>query len=617
MIRIYALIFVALFVCGCAVGGTDSPKGDFDKSVELKDFEPLIKEASSQKPINIDELGIENLGDKDSVAFYDAPQVKILELLKAYQKEHFRFNESLENLAKDKTQKDFVEHYKIAQRNILLGALIRYHNTDIEKRISYDEFANITNSFFTEQGQFIMDFGEYFFMALDNIESTEICKEDSCGHGTEMFNLMNIYVNLKEQNKLNDRLKRIFNYGRKGQNDYIRINFAYKGIELWHDRLNIKNLFATKPSKKQMYDFVGEFDLDYMSEDLEIFMDFWTEIYLMRLYAAKYGIEIALGNENAKSIIESNPEVCLFDIYLDKNATKICENLALTQRMVKDFMAKIAKPDRKFLTIFDDKMCAIVDFGALDSEKYVGNSKKPKIITNPNNKSISCNAVKEALQKIDLQNSRAKISGEWEMLEFLLSDKNINKQNEVDSCHSKGDDSAICDKILDTWSESCARGEEKYCIAIFAIHSKSHYECSETGNSPALKQYCDNENSKIDKSLTLLKQNCDKGMANSCHAVGEFYNMLYIENRSKEESQKAPQMLDEALLYFQKSCDLDMAMSCISIASVLEIKYEYWDLQDTKQVKIYADKARAISDKDCKAGVKMACDFKESYMEIK
>lgn len=403
MIKIYSFIFIALFACGCAVGGVDSPKDKISQSVELKDFEPLLKEASSQKPINMDELGFEDFGDKDSVAFYDTPQVKILELLKAYQKEHFRFNESLENIAKDKTQKDFVEYYKKAQRNILLGALIRYHNTDKEKRISYDEFANITNSFFDEQGQFITDFGEYFFMALDNIESTEICKEDSCGHGTEMFNLMNIYVSLKEQNKLNDRLKNIFNYGRKGQNDYIRINFAYKGIELWHDRLNIKNLLATKPSKKQMYDFVGEFDLDGIPEELEIFMDFWTEIYLMRLYAAKYGVEIALGNEFVESMIESNPEVCLFDIYLDKNATKICENLALTQRMVKDFMAKIAKPDRKFLTIFDDKMCAIVDFGALYDEKLFGSHtfKEPKIITNPNNKSVLCNAVKEAMQKVE------------------------------------------------------------------------------------------------------------------------------------------------------------------------------------------------------------------------
>lgn len=402
MIRIYSLVFIALFVCGC-VGGVDSPQGNISKSVELKDFEPLIKEAIAQEPIKRDELGFKGFGDKDSAEFYDTPQVKILELLKAYQKEHFRFNESLEKIAKDKTQKDFVEYYKKAQRNILLGALIRYYNADPKKRVSYDEFANVINSFFDEQGQFITDFGEYFFMALDNIESTEICKEDSCGHGTEMFNLADIYVNLKEQNKLTDRLTNIFDYGRKGHSDYIRINFAYKGIELWHDRINIKNLLATEPSKKQMYDFVGEFDLDGAPEELEIFMDFWTEIYLMRLYAAKYGVEIALGNENAKSIIESNPEVCLFDIYLDKNATKICENLALTQRMVKDFMAKIAKPDRKFLTIFDDKMCVIVDFGALYDEKLFDSHtfKEPKIITNPNNKSILCNAVKEALQKIE------------------------------------------------------------------------------------------------------------------------------------------------------------------------------------------------------------------------
>lgn len=401
MIRVYTLICIALFACGCAVGGVDSPKGNIPKSVELKDFEPLIKEASSQEPINIDELGTKDYSDKDSAEFYTMPQVKILALLKAYQKEHFRFNESLEKLAKDESQKDFVKYYQIAQRNILLNTLANYYNADPKKRISYDEFVNVTNSFFAEQGQFIMDFGEYFFMALDNIESTSICKGASCGHGTEMFNLAGIYANLKEQNKLNDRLKRIFDYGRKGQSDYIRITSANRGLELiWGDRLNGRNLLATKPSKKQIVDFIEAFDFDGAPEALNRFMDFWTKIYLMRLYAAKYGMEIALGNENAKSIVESNPEVCLFDIYLDKNTTKICENLALTQRIVEDFMEKIAKPDSKLLSIADDKMCAIVDFGALDSEKYTNISKKPKIITNPNNKSIACDSIKKALQKI-------------------------------------------------------------------------------------------------------------------------------------------------------------------------------------------------------------------------
>lgn len=217
-----------------------------------------------------------------------------------------------------------------------------------------------------------------------------------------------------------------------------------------------------------------------------------------------------------------------------------------------------------------------------------------------------------------LQNSRTKISSEWEMLEFLISDEGINKRVEVDNCRAKGDDSAQCDKILDTWRESCARGEEKYCIAIFEIHSKSYlasfttyptslYECSEMDN-PLPKQNCDNEGRKIDKYLTLLKQNCGKGMANSCYAVGDFYNGLYLEIRSKEESYIAPQMLDEALLYLKKSCGLGVAISCIYIA-----QYEHF--QGTKQVKIYANKARKIVNRDCKAGVEMACDYKEGLFD--
>lgn len=402
MIRVYALICIALFVCGCAVGGVDSSKADFAKNVELKDFETLIKEAIAQDPIDIDKLGIKDYSDKDSAEFYTMPQVKILALLKAYQKEHFRFNESLEKLAKDESQKDFVKYYQIAQRNILLNTLTNYYNADPDKRISYDEFVNVTNSFFDEQGQFITDFGEYFFIALDNIESTSVCKDASCGHGTEMFNLAGIYVNLKEQNKLTDRLKSIFDHGRKRQSDYIRITSANRGLELLGAKLNGENVVTTKPSKKQMVDFIEAFDFGGAPEALKNFMDFWTKIYLMRLYAAKYGMEIALGSENAKSIIESNPEVCLFDIYLDKNATKICENLVLTQRIVEDFMEKIAKPDNKLLSIADDKMCAIVDFGALYDERLFGSHtfKKPKIITNPNNKGVPCNAIKKALREI-------------------------------------------------------------------------------------------------------------------------------------------------------------------------------------------------------------------------
>lgn len=214
-----------------------------------------------------------------------------------------------------------------------------------------------------------------------------------------------------------------------------------------------------------------------------------------------------------------------------------------------------------------------------------------------------------------LQDLRTKISSEWEMLEFLSSDEGINKRVEVDNCRAKGDDSAQCDKILDTWRKSCARGEEKYCIGVLAIQSNSYfasltihptllYECRM--DNPLPKQKSDN--SEIDKSLTLLKQNCGKGMANSCYAVGDFYNGLYLEIRSKEESYIAPQMLDEALLYLKKSCNLGAAISCIYIA-----QYEHF--QGTKQVKIYANKARKIVNRDCKAGVEIACDYKEGLFD--
>lgn len=51
-----------------------------------------------------------------------------------------------------------------------------------------------------------------------------------------------------------------------------------------------------------------------------------------------------------------------------------------------------------------------------------------------------------------------------------------------------------------------------------------------------------------------------------------------------------------------------MAISCIYIA-----QYEHF--QGTKQVKIYANKARKIVNRDCKAGVEMACDYKEGLFD--
>ena len=82
----YIAMIVALFLCGCGMQVNIANS----KSVELKDFEPLIKEATSQNAPQ-ESHSIEP-SDNDSIAFYDTPQVKILNLLLAYQKEHFTFN---------------------------------------------------------------------------------------------------------------------------------------------------------------------------------------------------------------------------------------------------------------------------------------------------------------------------------------------------------------------------------------------------------------------------------------------------------------------------------------------------------------------------------------------
>ena len=368
----------ALFLCGCGV-----PNITNSKSIELKDFEPLIKEATSQNAPQ-ESHSIEP-SDNDSIAFYDTPQVKILNLLLAYQKEHFTFNATLERLAQTKEQKDFVKYYQIAQRNILLYTLVGYYTAESSERIAYADFVKNIDSFFAEQEQFINDLGKYFFTFIENYENLYVCIRPSCGHETEVVNLQYMFANLKTPDN-QSRLTQIFQYGRRGYNNYLMIKSA-KENELWSDnKLKGKNLFATKPTQKQLDDFIGAFKIDGTPKALGAFIKFWAEVYLNRLYYAKNALALAV-QDNIKGI--DNYAVCDISEYLDSKSTKACKNA------IKQAITQIAiglKYSKSFRAFFSDgQMCVMA--------VVVSDTDENRIITNSDNKSVVCTALKEALKK--------------------------------------------------------------------------------------------------------------------------------------------------------------------------------------------------------------------------
>ncbi|MGX3011139.1 hypothetical protein ACWIUD_06210 [Helicobacter sp. 23-1044] len=364
----YILIF-ALFLCGCGV-----PNITNSKSVELKDFEPLIKEAISQDVPQ--ELRF-TPSDNDSVAFYDTPQVKILNLLLDYQKEHFAFNATLERLAQSAEQKDFVKYYQNAQRSILLFALVGYYTGESDGRMDYADFVKNIDSFFAEQGRMIEDLGEYFFTFIENQQSSSVCIGLPCGHETEAVNLKYMVLNLQTiSNK--SKLMKIFQYGRRGYNNYQMIKSAAEN-EAWSD-LKGKNLLATKPTQKQIDDFVGAFEIDGAPKALGAFMEFWVEAYLTRLYYAKNAIALAV-QDDIKDI--DDYAVCDISAYLDSKSTKACKN-AIKQEMTQ--IAAELKSYMGFQALFNDgQMCVMVN--------------NAKLITNADNKSVVCTALKEALKE--------------------------------------------------------------------------------------------------------------------------------------------------------------------------------------------------------------------------
>lgn len=384
----------------------------FAQAVELSDFEPLFREARIKKEIPQELKSKKDFALKDSKAFYDTPQLKILQLIKTYQKEHFRFNATLENIAQQEIQKlskytqetqskemqskelqeiqpqeiqklinDFITNYQKAQRIWLFNILAAFYDEEFfanevyknqSKNKKYKQIiATLVNEFFGEQERFILSGGDeilgiIFIQPFNN----EVCMELSCGHPTEVFLLDNAYNALKTP-KNQAKLKEIADFGFQGYKRYILLkSIKSDEISTILKGLNYENLILTNPSKKQFDDLKAEFDID-SNAILESFITHFARWYLGELYFAKYALALSAKRANAKDIVNDNEGFCQISKYLDKNSQKLCiEKIDI---------------DQEWLYVNDKQVCVLIAQG--------------NIIKSPTNHTPLCKAIQKEVQK--------------------------------------------------------------------------------------------------------------------------------------------------------------------------------------------------------------------------
>lgn len=368
----------------------------FAQAVELSDFEPLIKEARIKKEIPQEF----SFAPKDSKEFYNTPQIKIFQLIKTYQQEHFSFNATLANIAKQEIQNlsntydkeeaqeiqklinDFIKNYQKAQRIWLLNILTNFYDDEYfanesyetNKNKQYEQITMLVNEFFGEQERFILSGGDRILRVIFAESNQEVCMEASCGHPTELFILSNTYNALKTT-KNEAKLKEIADYGLQGYKRYLLLkSITSDEIYKTFKELNYENLALTNPSKRQLYDFKAEFDID-SDEILAGFTKYFASWYLGELYSAKYALALAAKKASAKEIVDEafggKIRFCQISKYLDKQAQKLC----------------LDKIDIKQEWIFlnDKQVCAHIE--------------QNTIIKSPTNNTSLCQAIQKEIQK--------------------------------------------------------------------------------------------------------------------------------------------------------------------------------------------------------------------------
>lgn len=294
-------------------------------------------------------------------SFMQTPQVQLIELTKAYQKEHFTFLTTLENLATTQEQKTFVRNYEKFLRMILLHSLVIFYTQDesimlyflrnerllqkgqweFEAAMTSPHVSSLTRSylrsflqslqdssfhtkketfikncthkeqtflesleqFFRDQKQFVESFGKDFFVFLDSYTPRTVCIEDSCGHPTELFVLENTFNRFQTPNN-KEHLEKIRIDATRGYKFYIMLKSGIGNMNLEFAKGFTK--FWREYVKSSDSDreeiakwFLQEFEYEEDNQQyLDRIMNFWSHIYLTQLYSGKYIIALEANIES-------------------------------------------------------------------------------------------------------------------------------------------------------------------------------------------------------------------------------------------------------------------------------------------------------------------------------
>ena len=166
-----------------------------------------------------------------------------------------------------------------------------------------------------------------------------------------------------------------------------------------------------------------------------------------------------------------------------------------------------------------------------------------------------------------------KIADDWEYLAYNFS----WELEYFDSCMKKY--AKHCDEILLTISNSCNKGEGKYCVAkgviIYLAENK-------------------------DKGIAILDKSCNNGYAPACARIGRIFTPIPNPNKPpKKVDADKRQKRKKGIAYTKKACDLGSYLGCAQLAETYYLGLDNEIPKDKQKAQLYFDKALQIATRDC------------------
>ena len=173
-------------------------------------------------------------------------------------------------------------------------------------------------------------------------------------------------------------------------------------------------------------------------------------------------------------------------------------------------------------------------------------------------------------------------SSDWEVMELIKSAKFDDTLAEFGKCiqkssHTKSFSQEKCETIIKKFSDLCQSGSNKHCVLQAEFYLKG--------------------SAQHNKAIVILTKSCDSGYGSACVSLGESFVQM-----AKMDTKKG-------MNYWHRACELGSAVGCGNLA---DIYHKGIGIQpNIHKAKMYANAELRISDRDCKAGQKVACEWLE------